>query len=522
MPTMRSTKTILATAATLLACGVATTTAQADAPSLAVQGNKLVNTDTNQVFQPRGVNWPSFEYACAYGYGYSNSASETQVGPTDANAALLASWHVNVVRIPLNQSCWSGDNGYPRHDNTDEDLDSGGYRDAVSDWVKKLHDHGIATILDLHWSAPHNAEAIGQRAMADNLSDDFWQSVATRFKDDRSMIFDAFNEPYSKAADDPHPFELTWSCWRDGGCDAPNQNDDGGPDTGTFRVTGMQQLVNAIRGAGATQPIMIAGLDYANDLSQWLKNKPKDNQLVASFHNYETQRCSTVACWDAEIAPIAASVPVVAGEFGESDCKSDHDVSFMNWADQHGVGYLMWQWVVLEAGEKANPECASLQIISDTKGTPAAPNGTAFKAHLDALAGGRPAPVVTTGATATPAPKTTPASQTLPTQTLRTPARESGSFLAPRLRDMSVRRSHGKLVLDVTTSRDASVSMKLQRRSGRRLVTIVTAKRRVRRGFNTVTVTRHHLRSGSYRVSVSATDKAGHRSASQVVSFTVR
>lgn len=513
MPTMRSTKTILATAAAaVLACGTAGSTAQAAAPSLAVQGNKLVNTDTNEVFQPRGVNWPSFEYACAYGYGYSNSASDTQVGPTDANAALLASWHINIVRIPLNQSCWIGDNGYPRHDNTDQDLTSDGYKDAVADWVRKLHDHGIATILDLHWSAPHNSEAIGQRAMADNLSDDFWQSVATRFKDDRSMIFDAFNEPYSKAADDPHPFDLTWSCWRDGGCDAPNQNDGGGPYTGTFRVTGMQQLVNAIRGAGATQPIMIAGLDYANDLSQWLQHKPNDDQLVASFHNYDTQRCHTQACWDAEIAPVAAKVPVVAGEFGETDCRSDHDVSFMNWADQHGVGYLMWQWVVLEAGEKANPECASLQIISDTKGTPAAPNGTAFKAHLDALAGGSAAPAGTTS---------TPASQTLPTQTT-TPARESGSFLAPRISGASLSRRDGRLVLRGTVSRAGKLLMKLQRRSGSRFVTVLTVVRRVDRGTNAVTVTRRHLRPGSYRLSITGIDAAGHRSAPKVLSFRVR
>ena len=41
--------------------------------------------------------------------------------------------------------------------------------------------------------------------MADNLSDDFWQSVASRFKDDRSMIFDAFNEPWTRDLVTWHP-----------------------------------------------------------------------------------------------------------------------------------------------------------------------------------------------------------------------------------------------------------------------------------------------------------------------------
>ena len=107
----------------------------------------------------------------------------------------------------------------------------------------------------------------------------------------------------------------------------------------------MQALVNAIRGTGATQPIMLPGLDYANDLSQWLAHRPQDgaagtadDQLVASFHNYNIQTCNNVACWDQVIAPIAAQVPVVAGEFGTDDCKEDHLNSFMDWADARGIG----------------------------------------------------------------------------------------------------------------------------------------------------------------------------------------
>ena len=128
---------------------------------------------------------------------------------------------------------------------------------------------------------------------------------------------------------------------------------------------------------------MLGGLDYANDLSSWLPSRPADGnspQLVASFHNYETQACHTAACWNSTIAPVARRVPVVTGEFGETDCADSHVKSYMNWADRRGVGYLAWAWWVLE-----DKSCSTLSVLSDLKATPKAPNGTALKAHLATL-----------------------------------------------------------------------------------------------------------------------------------------
>jgi hypothetical protein len=219
--------------------------------------------------------------------------------------------------------------------------------------------------------------------MPDDRSGGFWTSVATTFKDDRAMMFDVFNEPYSRFANNGTPIiDLTWACWRNGGCNVPRANDGQAFDGTTFVATGMQQLVDAIRAAGAAQPILLGGRDYANDLGQWLQNRPADGQLVASFHNYNTQICHTTGCWDATIAPIAAQVPVITGEFGQTDCGEGHLTSYMDWADRHGVGYLAWGWWVL----RADPACQTLALLADPSGTPRAPNGTALKAHLDALA----------------------------------------------------------------------------------------------------------------------------------------
>ena len=62
------------------------------APAPRVAGNALVDAATGAPFVPRGVNWPSFEYACLYGYGYANQGSRTSVGPDDADAATMTRW----------------------------------------------------------------------------------------------------------------------------------------------------------------------------------------------------------------------------------------------------------------------------------------------------------------------------------------------------------------------------------------------------------------------------------------------
>jgi hypothetical protein len=143
---------------------------------------------------------------------------------------------------------------------------------------------------------------------------------------------------------------------------------------------------------------LLGGLDYSNDLAEWLTSRPEDTQLVASFHNYPGQLCSTVTCWDTVIAPVARSVPVVTGEFGEEDCKDTFDNAFMTWADAHGVGYLMWAWW---DPDPQIDSCNQLALLT-ADGRPRVPNGTALKSHLDKLAAQAPASSSQGSATTTP------------------------------------------------------------------------------------------------------------------------
>jgi endoglucanase len=374
----------LALVASLVGIGApsAATATAPTAPTPKVIGNRLVDTRTDTTWVPHGANWPSFEYACSQGWGYS------QDDDTNAAAAAMVTWGINIVRVPLNSNCWLG------LDSNDYGTATG-YRAAVASWVNILNAHGIVVILDLHWSAPTGQHALGQWPMADSNSTTFWTSVATAYANDPSIIFDAFNEPYSiwNDATNSYSFQLTWDCWENGGCKAPLVTTDQAPvscynaSTGacTYTVVGMAQLVAAIRAGGATQPIMLGGLNYSNDLSGWLAHKPNDSQLIASWHNYPGQdSCGyTAACWNAATSSLIGSVPIVTGEFGETDGASTQLVSYMNWADAHGIGYLPWAW--WNADDVSGDAALYALFQGGSAFTPHAPAGTAYKAHLATL-----------------------------------------------------------------------------------------------------------------------------------------
>lgn len=324
-----------------------------NAPSIAglhVSGNEILNGSGQQVI-PHGVNRSGTEYACIQGWGIFD-------GPSDATSvAAMAAWHINAVRVPLNEDCWLAINGVATA------YSGTAYQTAISNYVTLLNSYGIIAILDLHWTAPGTTAANQQQPMADaDHSPAFWTSVAGTFKNNSSVIFDLFNEPYV----------TTWTCWLNGGS---------GCGGASFTVAGMNQLIAAVRGTGATNVVMAGGLAYSNDLSQWLANEPTDptGNLAASWHVYSFNTCSTTSCYNAYAGPLSTHVPLLAGEIGESDCAHVFIDPLMSWLDGEKSGYLGWAW-------NADFNCSSGPgLITDYNGTPTA-YGVGLQSHLAGLA----------------------------------------------------------------------------------------------------------------------------------------
>jgi hypothetical protein len=324
---------------------------RADETPLSISGNHFVN-GSGETLQLVGVDRTSPEYACFYGYAYSN-------GPIDASdAGTIAAWHANAVRIPLNEDCWLGINGVkPRYSGAN-------YRRAIVNYVRLLHHYGMYAELSLMWGAPAAYRATYQSGAPDaDHSPALWSTLAATFKNDGNVVLAPWGETIVDA-----------NCFLRGGvCEATF-----GPRNTPYETAGTQQAVDAMRRAGYAGVISIPGNDYANNLSEWLSHEPSDprHQLIAEAHVYGKNTCGTTRCFQATYAPVAKRVPLILGETGEthdnSGCGSSHISEIVNWADAHRVGYEAWTWDTWG-------NCGVL--IDDYAGRPRGAYGTWIKSH---------------------------------------------------------------------------------------------------------------------------------------------
>ena len=353
----------------LAACGRVGPKPPADTLQLHVSGNKLVDASGNTMVM-HGVDRSGGEYVCVQGKGILGGLTD------QASVKAMKSWGINAVRLPLNEACWNGESY------VNPAFAGNNYRDAIKAYVDLLNSNGIYVILDLQWTDGWDSESVGcdsaeamcQKPMPDAAEAvPFWSSVAETFKGNDAVIFDLFNEPYPNAV---LPTEdAAWQCWLKGGSSCSPAI--------PYAVAGMQTLVDTIRATGADNVIIAGGLQYADDLTEWLKYEPKDpdHNLAASWHSYNFNRCNNLQCWQSQVGSVIASVPVIVGEIGETDCADDYIDPLMAYLDSKGASYLAWSWDI-------NIDCADgLPLIIDDSGDPTA-YGAGYESHLQSLAKG--------------------------------------------------------------------------------------------------------------------------------------
>jgi endoglucanase len=325
--------------------------------SVRISGNRFIDSNGNTV-RLLGANRSGTQYTCMDGDGIFDGPSD------DASIAAMKAWGMTAIRVNGNEDCWLGINGVKAA------FGGANYQAAIGDFVKRINAQGMYVIFDLHHSAPGTQKALDMAAMADrDHSVDYWKSVSAYFKNNPAVVFDLYNEPYP---DNNRDSVAAWTCVRDGGSCAGVG----------FTAAGMQELVNAVRSSGATNPIMVGGPQYSGTLSRWLEYKPNDplNQIAASVHIYGQPLGSPydqASTWNGDLVKVSAQVPVVMGEIGDSDCTHKFVDQLMPWADAHGISYLAWGWVTSAcAGEPA--------LITNYNGTPTA-YGVGVRDHLQAL-----------------------------------------------------------------------------------------------------------------------------------------
>lgn len=282
-----------------------------------------------------GVDRSGSEYACSGPVGDGSFGYGIFQGPVDARSVTaMLSWHINAVGLPLNEACWLG--GYA---NLNPAYSGRAYRRAIVAYVKRLNAAGIYVVVRLSAAAPgDNAYGSNQISsdeipMADaDHSVAFWRSVAAAFRSSRRVLFHTYDEPH----------DVDWACLRDGctATDAPG----GQQRFGTYQTAGNQAMVNAIRGAGAHQPIILSGPDFASDLSGWARYAPRDplHELMADVSSFDYS--DYVVGHAAELRRFARRHPVIVGGFGDTHCVSTYSQKLMKVMDGIGQSYLAWTW----------------------------------------------------------------------------------------------------------------------------------------------------------------------------------
>ena len=310
-----------------------------------VSSNHLVGRDGKPV-RLIGVNRSGSEYACAGDDGNGGRGYAVFKGPVTGRAIkAMKRWRVNAVALPLNEACWLGSYGDLKPQFSGE-----GYRAAVERYVARLNARHIYVVIRLSATGPGEhvfgvSPTDTEMPLADaDHSLDFWRSAAARFRNNHAVLFHAYDEPH----------KISWECLRDG-CALNADGSEGEPKFGQYQAAGHQEIVDAIRSTGASQPIILSGIDFAGDLSRWDELMPTDplNSLVVGWNDFDY--ANNIKRSKPHLKRLAKRFPIVIGGFGDTDCNSDFSTRLMKFADTLRISYLAWTWnTVADYGGCAN------------------------------------------------------------------------------------------------------------------------------------------------------------------------
>jgi len=325
-------------------------------PQLHTKGNMILDENGNKV-RLCGVNCACMEWT-----------SDGEGHIMDTLKVAIHDWKSNFIRIPLSQDRWFG-TATEQHDK------GAAYQALVQQIVDYCASNGCYVLLDLHWNDCNQwGTNIGQHVMPDMNSITFWRACARAYRNNPAVLFDLYNEPHN----------TTWDIWLNGG-DITEKTGVGARQGRfvpvTYHTPGMQKLLDTIRSMGANNVVVCGGLDWAYDLSGFLKgyalNDPDGNGIIYACHAYNNKG-ETVDKWLTHLDAALPHIPVVMSEFGgqnrgatvnEPNAWVDRVIKEM---DKRHCNYLAW-----DLHPSAGPT-----LIKDWTYAPTPSFGTLVKASL--------------------------------------------------------------------------------------------------------------------------------------------
>ena len=231
----------------------------------------------------------------------------------------IKSWNANMVRFPIHPKAWN-------------ERGTAAYLELLDQGIEMAKKEGLYVILDWH-SIGNLKSEIYQHKMYDTTKKEtfeFWITIAQRYGNNPNVaMLELFNEPTLGGGKFG---TCTWTEWKEI----------------------MEELIIIVRAHGAKNIPLVAGFNWAYDLTQVVKDPIKAENIAYVCHPYPQKRERPwIEKWEADFGHVADHYPVILTEIGycAAEDKGAHipvisDPSYvttiLDYTATKGISYCVW------------------------------------------------------------------------------------------------------------------------------------------------------------------------------------
>lgn len=228
-------------------------------------------------------------------------------------------WGANIVRFPVHPRAWRarGKEAYIKL------LDAG---------IAMAAEQGMYVIIDWHSIGNLKNEMYQSEGYETTQKEtfEFWRTIASHYNNNTTVaFFELFNEPTVIGG---QLGSISWNQWKEM----------------------MEEIILIIRANGATAVPLVAGFNWAYDLTEVIENPIDAEGIGYVSHPYPQKRDKPwEKAWTEDWGHVAKKYPLMLTEIGFSgpEEKGAHvpvisDESYgeaiTKYADEHGISYVVW------------------------------------------------------------------------------------------------------------------------------------------------------------------------------------
>ena len=273
---------------------------------ISVEGNKFVTADGRTIVF-RGLN-------------ISDPDKLEQEGRWDRrHFEEMKSWGANLVRFPVHPRAW-------RSRGQEE------YIKLLDKGVAMAEEQGMYVIIDWHSIGNLKNEMYQSEGYETTIKEtyEFWRTMAKHYKGNTTVaFFELFNEP---TVINGELGSLSWKRWKGM----------------------MEEMIIIVRANGATAIPLVAGFNWAYDLSEVVGNPINAEGIGYVSHPYPQKRPQPwEKQWTKDWGFVAEKYPLMLSEIGFSGAEErgahqpvisdeSYGEAITKYADKRGISYVVW------------------------------------------------------------------------------------------------------------------------------------------------------------------------------------